>query len=339
METPVKTIAPNTLHICSAAEALALLKSHGGHGKAAFMRLLTDAVLDENNHVTGTTGDFNNLIDKYENLGDYYDALRICDFALKIYPRSATLLSIVLNTCSRSGADGERYLQAAERIGRESWNEPRLFKNAAEYCRTRALCCPTEEADAYYEKALSYCRDFQRVFPLDERGCMEEATVLLDRNKTLEAELVLRRVIFEKIIVNNRPQPVNAVNCCKLYLSGILNNSVEYDLILRVAQKGLSFSASELGSFAMGYFSYRLALAKTALVIESDYRNKADIEEALTCCQRAFDLVTFQSYEDDLKRCYVQLCENPQNPIDLKTHRLVKHVLHSIETTSVPAKS
>ena len=76
----------------------------------------------------------------------------------------------------------------------------------------------------------------------------------------------------------------------------------------------------------MGYFSYRLALAKTALVIESDYRNKADIEEALTCCQRAFDLVTFQSYADDLKRCYVQLCENPQNPIDLKTHRLVKHV-------------
>lgn len=94
-------------------------------------------------------------------------------------------------------------------------------------------------------------------------------------------------------------------------------------------KKGLSFSAAEQNSEHMGYFSYRLALAKTALVIESDYRNKADIEEALTCCQRAFDLVTFQSYADDLKRCYVQLCENPQNPIDLKTHRLVKHVLNT----------
>ena len=328
----------NTLHICSAAEALALLKKNGGHGKADFMRLLADSVLDEANHVTGTAGDFNNLIDKYETFGDYCDALRICDFALKIYPRSTPLLSIALNACARSGADGEAYLRTAESIGRKNWNEPRLFKNAAEYCLTRALCCPMEESDACREQALSYCRDFQRVFPLDERGYMEEAAVLLSKNEIHKAEIVLRRVIFEKITVDDCPQSVNAVNCCKLYLSDILNNSVEYDLILRIAQKGLSFSAAELGSFAMGYFSYRLALAKTALVIAGDYRNKADIEEALTCCQRAFDLVTFQSYEDDLKRCYVQLCENPQNPIDLKTHRLVKHVLHSVETVSGTAK-
>lgn len=238
MEIPVKTIAPNTLHICSAAEALALLRKHGGHGSAAFMRSLADAVSDENNHITGTVGDFNNLIDRFEALGDYFDALRVCDFALKIYPRSATLLAITLNTCARSGADGETYLAAAESLGRENWNEPRLFKDAAEYCRTRALCCPPEQNSEH-----------------------------------------------------------------------------------------------------MGYFSYRLALAKTALVIESDYRNKADIEEALTCCQRAFDLVTFQSYADDLKRCYVQLCENPQNPIDLKTHRLVKHVLNTAETASAPTQN
>ena len=108
METPVKTIAPNTLHICSAAEALALLRKHGGHGSAAFMRSLADAVSDENNHITGTVGDFNNLIDRFEALGDYFDALRVCDFALKIYPRSATLLAITLNTCARSGADGAK---------------------------------------------------------------------------------------------------------------------------------------------------------------------------------------------------------------------------------------
>lgn len=50
------------------------------------MRSLTDAVSDENNHITGTVGDFNNLIDRFEALGDYFDALRVCDFALKIYP-------------------------------------------------------------------------------------------------------------------------------------------------------------------------------------------------------------------------------------------------------------
>lgn len=158
METPVKTIAPNTLHICSAAEALALLRKHGGHGSAAFMRSLADAVSDENNHITGTVGDFNNLIDRFEVLGDYFDALRVCDFALKIYPRSATLLAITLNTCARSGADGETYLAAAESLGRENWNEPRLFKDAAEYCRTRALCCPPEQTEAYFEKALSVWR-------------------------------------------------------------------------------------------------------------------------------------------------------------------------------------
>ena len=136
-----------------------------------------------------------------------------------------------------------------------------------------------------------------------------------------------------------RDRRLNAANCCKLYLTEILKKSLEYDLILRIAQKGLSFSAAEQNSEHMGYFSYRLALAKTALVIESDYRNKADIEEALTCCQRAFDLVTFQSYADDLKRCYVQLCENPQNPIDLKTHRLVKHVLNIAETASAPTQN
>lgn len=117
METPVKPIAQNTLHICSAAEALALLRKHGGHGSAAFMRSLADAVSDENNHITGTVGDFNNLIDRFEALGDYFDALRVCDFALKIYPRSATLLAITLNTCARSGADGETYLAAAEKTG------------------------------------------------------------------------------------------------------------------------------------------------------------------------------------------------------------------------------
>ena len=72
METPVKPIAPNTPHICSAAEALALLRKHGGHGNAAFMRSLADAVSDENNHITGTVGDFNNLIDRFEALGDYF---------------------------------------------------------------------------------------------------------------------------------------------------------------------------------------------------------------------------------------------------------------------------
>ena len=213
METPVKTIAQNTLHICSAAEALALLRKHGGHGNAAFMRSLADAVSDENNHITGTVGDFNNLIDRFEALGDYFDALRVCDFALKIYPRSATLLAITLNTCARSGADGETYLAAAESLGRENWNEPRLFKDAAEYCRTRALCCPPEQTEAYFEKALSVCRDFQRIFPLDERGYMKEATVLLDKNRTADAENVLRRVIFEKITANGRPQPLNAANC------------------------------------------------------------------------------------------------------------------------------
>ena len=55
METPVKPIAQNTLHICSAAEALALLRKHGGHGNAAFMRSLADAVSDENNHTTEIT--------------------------------------------------------------------------------------------------------------------------------------------------------------------------------------------------------------------------------------------------------------------------------------------
>ena len=65
METPVKPIAQNTLHICSAAEALALLRKHGGHGNAAFMRSLADAVSDKNNHITGTVGDFNNLIDRF----------------------------------------------------------------------------------------------------------------------------------------------------------------------------------------------------------------------------------------------------------------------------------
>ena len=91
-------------------------------------------------------------------LGDYFDAFRVCDFALKIYPRSATLLAITLNTCARSGADGETYLTAAESLGRENWNEPRLFKDAAEYCRTRALCCPPEQTEAYFEKALSVWR-------------------------------------------------------------------------------------------------------------------------------------------------------------------------------------
>ena len=155
METPVKPIAPNTLHICSAAEALALLRKHGGHGSAAFMRSLADAVSDENNHITGTVGDFNNLIDRFEALGDYFDALRVCDFALKIYPRSATLLAITLNTCARSGADGETYLAAAESLGRENWNEPRLFKDAAEYCRTRALCCPPEPCSTPARSTMS----------------------------------------------------------------------------------------------------------------------------------------------------------------------------------------
>lgn len=296
METPVKTIAPNTLHICSAAEALALLRKHGGHGSAAFMRSLADAVSDENNHITGTVSDFNNLIDRFEVLGDYFDALRVCDFALKIYPRSATLLAITLNTCARSGADGETYLAAAESLGRENWNEPRLFKDAAEYCRTRALCCPPEQTEAYFEKALSVCRDFQRIFPLDERGYMKEATVLLDKNRTADAENVLRRVIFEKITANGRPQPLNAANCCKLYLTEILKKSLEYDLILRIAQKGLSFSAAEQNSEHMATSATVWRSPKQRLSLKAITAIRPILKKRLTCCQRAFDLVTFQSY-------------------------------------------
>ena len=95
----------------------------------------------------------------------------------------------------------------------------------------------------------------------------------------------------------------------------MLKSSNDYDLIIKVATKGLVATATDEDSAKFGYFVYRIALAKDALVVDSGFDNRDKVKEALAWYQNAFDSATPNRRKKSAQR-YLFIRQNSRNPID-----------------------
>ncbi len=308
--------AESDLCIMSVQEASALIDMNGGIGSARFSRQVAAYILDPDNHVYGNADDYHNLVARFLQFGDYYTALQVCFLALKKFPCSVDLLANAIQAAGQAGVFevGESYINQARKIDMKYWNW-RLFLFMIVYYQSLLSRCDSGELESVYARAVQIAKDYQHYLPMDERGYNKEAELLLFANDRVRAKQVLNHAIFDKILIDGESVNLIAAQCCVTMLDDILDDSEEYDLIIKVAQKGIKNTAQEQPSSRIGYFVYRSALAKDALVVKESYGNRAKIEEALTEYQCAFDLNQSMGYAKTISERYAVLCQNAKSPI------------------------
>ena len=304
------------LSILSIDDARRLLAIRGGFGKAKFTRRIAEVIINPDNNISSEgCVDVINLVSDFSELGDQYSALKICDYFLTLFPYNADLLSYGVICATHSGQfdKGQKYIEALNEMKIENWTW-RAFLYTAIYYKERATKCSPSEISGFREKGIEVCHSYQRILPFDERGFNQEAEILLDSNKITEAIDILKKVIFGSVIINGENVKIKAPQCCITLLS-IIKNTTDYDLILKTAMKGILYTTQDQPSSNIGYFTYLMALAKDAIVTENEYNNKAEIADALSCYQCAYDLNRDRQYAKTIETRYAILSQNPKNPI------------------------
>lgn len=288
----------------------------GALGGGAYYRLAAQAVLDPANNVLGSATEFFNFINSYLCAGDYFTALKLAQRALALYPYSVDLLSAGLQAatgCARFDVC-EGLLDTARAIPQECWNW-RLFIFTIGYYQAFLCACEPSRIPEVLEEALGVAHDYQRCLPRDERGYDKEAELLLFANRTQEAQEVLERAIFGKVVLQDGTAvSLIAPQCCVTMLDEVLGESADYDLIARVAQRGVRNTAQAQPSANIAYFVYREALALDAMVCDAaderdGFRNAERVRAALTAYRCAYGMLSGRSsYRSTIERRYSVLC-------------------------------
>ena len=305
------------LFIMSVCEAATLIDLHGGINRGAYCSKVVDYVTNPDNHVYGSPEEYHNLISRFLKFGDYFSAMSLCDYALTMFPYSVNILANAIQAAGQSGRfeKGKKYLDSANQIDKKCWSW-RLFLFSIIYYKRLFDQCAPDALDSNYKKAIDLAHEYQKYLPLDERAYNQEAEILLYKNNISEAKNVLRKAIFEGVLIEGEPVKLIAAQCCVTLLNDVLDDSDEYDLIIKTAQKGIQFTTQEQPSSKIGYFVYRSALAKDALIVCDNYRNKADILEALREYQCAYDLNQDMGYAKTIEERYTILCQSCKDPIE-----------------------
>ena len=288
----------------------------GRMGGGEYFRKAARSVLDPGNDVFGTATEFFNYMNSYLCAGDYYTALKLSRRALELYPYNVDLISAALqaaNGCAQFDTCAE-LLERARRIPQAIWNW-RLFIFTIEYYQAYLYSCDPALIEGVLDDALAVARDYQRCLPRDERGYDKEAELLLYANRVEEAQAVLERAIFGKVtLADGTTASLVAPQCCVTMLDDVLGDSTDYELIARVAQRGVRNTAQAQPSANIGYFMYREALALDALVCDAaderdGFRNGERVRNALVAYRCAYGMLEGRSaFRTTIERRYSVLC-------------------------------
>ncbi|MBQ7099535.1 MAG: hypothetical protein IJO05_07450 [Oscillospiraceae bacterium] len=307
-----------SMKIVSVKEAREKFGQHIAMGDTTYGNKLADYIVDPDNHVTGEPHHFHNLISCYMEIGDYYNAHRVTQMGMRQYPRNIDLLAnaIRVASCGIDFKTTEQYLQVALQIDKKYWNW-RLFLFSIEAYRYMMSQCPIEQMDEYYQKALDLAKDYQKYIQADERAYNQEAEIYLMANDIGKARAVLTQAIEDGYWDPDakRYMPLVAPQCCVTLIDSILEDTHEYAEIVKIAKRGIQFTAQEQPSANMGYFVYRWAMALDALAIQGGYKVPDDIKNALKVYQVAYELNKGRSYAKTIKTRYFILSRNQLNPI------------------------
>lgn len=313
--------------VSSLTDATILLMQHQGPKGAKIRRQLVQYITNPENRVLNEPDTYHNFIIDLCRLDDYDLALRVCDFVLQLAPQNRDMLADALHACASSSqfAEGEPYLARAMEIPKTLWSY-RLFLYSIDFLQQKLDAYPTDEA--LYEQAIALADEFIAVFPYDEHGYNRKAELMVMMNRRVEAVETLQEFIFR-----TQPDKQDTNSClvtaqCCVTLLNLLDDTNQYDEIIRVCERGLRNTTQEQPSSKIGFFVYRKALALDAKAHAEEFRIPATIADALRFYQSAYDLNQDRSYARTIEQRYAVLRPYAQN-----FQPLVKRPLYVEEKT------
>ncbi len=232
-------------------------------GGARVLRGIVDYVCDPQNEVSGDADDYHNLAVVYAAEDAYDLALRVVDHGLERFPRNMDLISDGISWAADVG-DFDRadaYYERAKRISPAFWNA-RCYDRVLGYFTNKIESVDEDALPVLKAEALEVADKYIAMFPTDERGYALKAMLHLRINEREEARRIVEQAIFGTPAM---PGGLMATTCCMIMLDQILEESMDFDLVIRVATRGILCCATEQpSSTSLGYFTYREALARDA---------------------------------------------------------------------------
>lgn len=277
-------------------------------------RQMVDWIADPENEVTGEADDYYRLVSAARQSSDYLSAVRIAEIGLAKYPYNVDLLAFAMRVSGKAGDFGkaEAFLQQLQKIDRKYWDWS-TYTYAVDMLRAEMSQVAGSERDQLVERILQLCDTFIADFPTEDRAYNLKAEVLISVNRMDDAKQVLQKAIFNT--ESSTGTLIQVPLCCVTYLDYLLKSSNDYDLIIKVATKGLVATATDDDSAHFGYFVYRIALAKDAQVVASGFDNRDKVLEALAWYQNAFDNGSPSARQKVATR-HLFLRQNSKAPID-----------------------
>lgn len=292
-----------TIFATSITEANRLYKQHMIRPDGAqYRRELIDYICTPSNNVLGDADEYHNLLMDIFRIGDYFSGMKLCQYALTFYPHNCDLLGDGI----KAAADGgdfelaESLFRIADSIDKSRWNF-RLFLYSVDYYKTKYKADPTQQA--VIDKAKSLADEYVKYFPYDEHGYNQQAELLLLENKRDEAIDLLHHYIFDPLDSKNASTSLITAQCCTTLLQ-ILDDSNNYNLIIKTARRGIRNSKTVQLSASVGYFAYRWALALDAMCADEDYEKESRIEEALRKYQAAYNIANDLDFSSVIEQNY-----------------------------------
>lgn len=292
--------------VSSLRDANVQLQMHLDASSGQFRRKLVDFITNPENRVMGECVTYHNLIMKLTRAEDYDLGLRVCEYALQFAPYDRDVLGDALYTCAGSSQfeKGEMYLERAMKFPYRLWSY-RMFYYGIYFLKNKLSAYPMDEV--LYERALALAEEFIRNMPYDEHGYNQKAQLLVMMNERDKAIAELQEYIFR-----TRPDEMDAkselitAQCCTTLLS-LLDDSHDYDLTIRVCDRGLRNTTQEQPSTNIGYLVYRKALALDAKAHDERFRAPDTIAQALGMYQAAYDLNQDRDYGYTIEQRYAVL--------------------------------
>ena len=291
--------------VSSIHDANILLQQHMSPGGAPYRRKLVEYITDPVNRVMSECDVYHNFIMDLLRTGDGDLAIRMCDYALNAAPYNRDMLGDAIKACGDSSQfeKGEEYLQKAMQLPYRLWTF-RLFLYSVDFLKTKLNAYPMDEE--LHQRAIALADEYIRYFPYDEHGYNQKAEILLSVNERDKAVLELQRFIFDIRLDGDPRLELVTAQCCVTLLN-ILDDSSNYDLIIKVCDRGLRNTTQEQPSAAIGFFIYRKALALDAKAHAQNCEAESTVLSALKFYQAAYDLNQDRQYAKTIEQRYAVL--------------------------------
>lgn len=316
------------LCISSIRDANALLQQHMLPNGARYRRKLVEYITNPAHRVLAECDVYHNFIMDLFRVGDFDLALQVCDYALEAAPWNRDMLGDAIKACGDSSQfdKGEEYLARAMQIPRNLWSF-RLFLYSVDFLKTKLSAYPMDAE--LYKRALALAGEYIEIHPFDEHGYNQMAELYIMMNERETAIAVLNEYIFSTHPDkdDSRSQLITA-QCCVTLLN-IMNDSNNYDEIIRICDRGLRNTTQEQPSAEIGFFVYRKALAMDAKAHDQKFENASTVELALRLYQAAYDLNQSRPYGRTIEKRYAALRPYAKEGFP----PLVKRSLYVTETT------